>query len=185
MAVRNSRANRRYTNGTSRKTTDGTTWATGPSFPTNVVNRPIPVAGGVLYQSYYTSLGPNTLYRFNGTTSTSVHTSVKDHCLGTDTTVYLLTGSTIKSGSADGMSWTTELSDAPSSGRTLAVTDDAFFVGTDDSHLWPAYRYGMGTQPPATSEQKKPGPQGGSHGGLPALAWCSPNLTEATIRGVA
>lgn len=141
-----------------RKTSNGTSWSSVSS--TTFGYRParfMNVSGGVIWRESATDNswghtrqigGTLPLVRWTGTGSTStVESNSIDHCLDEGGVPWVLRDVSgtleIAYGNASATSWTQESDEGdgvPANASALCVTDDAFFIGTEDSHLWLYYR---------------------------------------------
>jgi hypothetical protein len=115
-------------NGTAYTTASGTTWTlASPRFPT-LMTKPLPWGDAVVYRSGWPALGPGALASFDGTKQVALGT-VQDHFVADGGLWALMSTGAIK---REGQDVTT----APPNARSLAVLNDAVYVGTEDSHLW-------------------------------------------------
>ena len=98
------------------------------------MKRPMVVGSVAYFGAHDPGAGISNLYSFNGTTRSTVASSVWDHTVGTDGNLYYLTSA----GDIKNVSGTT-VETAPTGARSIAYINGEFWCGTKDGHLWRRY----------------------------------------------
>ena len=141
---------------------DGTSWSDGPSLLPGggLVSNASTFAGYMVYQSWECGLSASRMYKFDGTSVSSISTeSVYDYKIVGDTMYSLvpyyepsggsvgwtLVGMAVKS-TTDLTNWQT-LAVAPVTARSLAILGDQLFVGATLAEL---YKYSLPIPEPAS-----------------------------------
>jgi hypothetical protein len=133
-----------YSTGDTWYTDDGTNWFVAPVAIFGVsAGRAVEVNGGALVKTNNDPQGVGTqLYRYDGATNVMVTAFSNDHVKGPDGLVYSLWNLSAAvrkiqvATSPEATSFADLYYNTPLNGRSLCVTDDFFYIGTTDSHLW-------------------------------------------------
>ncbi|HSX14696.1 MAG TPA: Ig-like domain-containing protein [Candidatus Saccharimonadales bacterium] len=116
---------------------DGTSWSSGPAITTSrSAYNANTFAGKVVIQDWQ-SVSASALRTFNGTTNSTVLSSVFNYTIASDGYLYALQSNGNVSKSLDLTNWTV-VATAPTTARSIEVMNGIIYVGTTDSKIYAA-----------------------------------------------